>query len=155
MADRSDDAVQVGRFSLKEVESDSNGSDLTTKRHDRERRNVLMTMMRLRSTRGRGNVVSVASEGQSAAVVNTVVHTTWLKPRNETPNLWDPGGCELAELGEGCFVERDRGQHASIALDGRQTGDMSNWALVDQRVAVRMAKRMLQQRPDRGREGYL
>ena len=129
MADRSDDAVQVGRFSLKEVESDSNGSDLTTKRHDRERRNVLMTLMRLRYTRGRGNAVSTASEGQSAAVLNAVVITTWLKPRSERPNLWDPGGCELAELGEGCFVERDRGQHASIALVGRQTGDMSNWAL--------------------------
>ena len=48
MAEGSDEAVQAGRFSLKEVKSDSNGSDpkvksesngsdLTSKRHDREK----------------------------------------------------------------------------------------------------------------------
>ena len=63
-------------------------------------------------------------------MVNAVVNTTWLKPRSERPNLGDPGGCELAELGEGRLAERGRGQHASIALDGRQSGDMSNWALL-------------------------
>ena len=89
-----------------------------------------MTLVRLRYTRGRGNAVSTASEAQSAAVVNVVANTKWLKPRNERPNLGDPSGCELAELGEGHLAERGRGQHASIALDGRQSGDMSNWALL-------------------------
>ena len=130
MAEGSDEAVQAGGFSLKEVSTDSNRSDLTTKRHDKERRTVLMTLWRLRHTRGRGDAFSTTSEGQSAAavnaVVNAVVNATWLKPRVGTLSLADPGGCELAELGDGRLAERGRGQHASTALDGRQSGDTSN-----------------------------
>ena len=79
MAEGSDEAVQAGRFSLKEVSTDSNGGDLTTKCHDGERRNVLMTLSRLRYTRGRGNALSTVNEGQSAAVVNAVVNATWMR----------------------------------------------------------------------------
>ena len=89
----------------------------------------MMTLARPRYTRVRGNAVSTASKRKSAAVVIAMVSTTWLKPRSERPNLGDPGGCEIAELGEGRLAERDRGQHASIALDERQSGDMSNCAL--------------------------
>ena len=102
--------------------TDSHGSDLTTKRHVKERRIVLMTLRRLRHTRGRGDAVSTASEGQSAAAVNAVVDATWLKPRVGTLSLADPGGCELAELGDGHLAERGRAQHASIALNGRRSG---------------------------------
>ena len=63
MTEGSNEAVQLGRFSLKEVELNCNVKDLTTKRHDRERRNVSMTLVGLRYTRGRGNAVSTASEG--------------------------------------------------------------------------------------------
>ena len=126
MAEGSDETVQVGGFSLKEVISDSNWSDLTTKRHDKERRTVLMTLRRLRHTRGRCDAVSTASEGQSAAAVNAVVDATWLNPRVGTLSQADPGGCELAELGDGRLAERGRGQHASITLNGRQSGVTSN-----------------------------
>ena len=85
-----------------------------------------MTLRRLRYTRGRGDAVSTASEGQSAAAVNAVVNATWLKPRVETLSLADPGGCELAELGGGRLAERGRGQHISTALNGRRSGDTSN-----------------------------
>ena len=47
------EAVQAGRFSLKEVGTHSNVSDLTTKHPDEERLKVLMTLGRLRYTRGR------------------------------------------------------------------------------------------------------
>ena len=40
MAEGSDEAVQAGGFSLKEVSTDGHGSDLTTKHHDKERRTV-------------------------------------------------------------------------------------------------------------------
>ena len=100
MTEGNNEAVQPGRFSLKEVESDSNGSDLTTKHHDRKRRIVLiMTLAKPRYTRVRGNAVSTASKRKSAAVVIAMVSTTWLKPRCERPNLGDPGGFEIAELG--------------------------------------------------------
>ena len=87
------EAVQAGRFSLKKVSTDSNVSDLTTKHHDEERRNVLMTLGRY--IRGREDPVSTASEGQTAAVVNAVVNATWSKPWNGTPSLADPAGCEM------------------------------------------------------------
>ena len=152
MAEGSDEAVQAGGFSLKEVSTDSHGSDPTTKHHDKERRIVLMTLRRLRYTRGRGDAVSTASEGQLAAAVNAVVNATWLKPRVGTLSLADPGGCGLAELGDGRLPE-----------SGPRTGclNCTGWAPVwwhvelnanDQRVAVRMAERMLQQRRDRGCE---
>ena len=66
------EAVQAGRFSLKKVSTDSNVSDLTTKHHDEQSRNVLMTPGRLRYTRGRGDAVATASEGQTIAVMNAV-----------------------------------------------------------------------------------
>ena len=112
---------KLGGFSL----TGSHGSDLTSKCHDKERRTVL-TLRRLRYTRERGDAVSTASEGQSAAAVNAVVNAMWLKPRVGTLSQADPGGCELSELGDGRLAERGRGQHASIALDGRQSGDTSN-----------------------------
>ena len=126
MTEGSDDAVQAGGFSLKEVITGSHGSDLTSKRHDKERRTVLMTVRRLRYTRERGEAVSTASEGQSAAAVNAVVNATWWKPRVGTLSLADPGGCELSKLGDGRLAEMGRGQRASIALDGRQSGHTSN-----------------------------
>ena len=126
MTEGSDDAVQAGGFSLKEVITGSHGSDPTSKRHDKERRTVLMALRRLRYTRERGEAVSTASEGQSAAAVNAVVNATWLKPRVRKLSQADPGGCELAELGDGRSAERGRGQHASIALHGRQSGVTSN-----------------------------
>ena len=113
---------KLGGFSLKEVITGSHGSDLTSKRHDKERRTVLMTPRRLRYTRERGEAVSTASKGQSAAAVNA----TWLNPRVGTLSQADPGGRELSELGDGRLAERGRGQHASNALDGRQSGDTSN-----------------------------
>ena len=126
MTEGSDDAVQAGGFSLKEVITGSHGSDLTSKRHDKERRTVLMTVRRLRYTRERGEAVSTASEGQSAAAVNAVVNATWLKPRVGTLSQADPGGCEASKLGDGRLAEMGRGQRASIALDGRQSGHTSN-----------------------------
>ena len=75
--------MQARRFSLKKVSTDSNVSDLTTKHHDEERRDVLMTLERLRYTRGRGDAVSTATEGQTAAVMNAV----WKS------SLVNPGGC--------------------------------------------------------------
>ena len=61
------EAVQAGRFSLKKVGTNSNVSDLTTKHHDGERLDVLVTMGRLRYTRGHGDAVSAANEGWAAA----------------------------------------------------------------------------------------
>ena len=55
--------MQVGRFLLKKVGAHSNVSDLT-KHHDEERLKVLMTLERLRHTRGHGDAVSMANEGQ-------------------------------------------------------------------------------------------
>ena len=79
------EAVQAGRFSLKKVSTDSNVSDLSTKHRDEKRRDVLMTLGRLRYTRGRGDAVSTATESQTAAVMNAV----WIS------SLVNPGGCEL------------------------------------------------------------
>ena len=60
------EAVQAGRFSLNKVGTYSNVSDLTTKHHDEERLKVLMTLERLRYSRGHGDAVSTAGEGQTA-----------------------------------------------------------------------------------------
>ena len=119
------EAVQAGRFSLKKVSTDSNVSDLTTKHHSEERRDVLMTLGRLRYTRGREEAVSMASEGQIAAMVNVVENASWLKPLVGTFSLTDPGGYELKKLGDGRWAQRGD-QHASIALDGRRSGDKLN-----------------------------
>ena len=129
MTEGSNEAAQPGRFSLKEVESDSNVNDLTTKRHDRERRNVLMTLVGLRKTRGRGNAVSTGSEGQLAAVVNAVENTTWLKP-NVGTNLANPSGFQLEALESGRWAQRGGEKHVSIAPDERRSGDTPNWMLV-------------------------
>ena len=51
------EAVQAGRFSLKKVGTNNTVSDLTTKHHDEERLKVLMTLERLRYTRGHGDAV--------------------------------------------------------------------------------------------------
>ena len=103
-----------------------NVDDLRTKRHDRERRNVSMTLVGLRYTRAHGNAVSTASEGQLAAVVNAVENTIWLELRAGT-SLANPCGLEL---GSG---HRPRGavkSLISIAPDERQSGDTSNRMLV-------------------------
>ena len=124
-AERSDDTAHAGRFSLVRDSTDSNGSDLTMKRHVEERRNVLVTLGRLRNTRESGNAVSTAREGQSAAVVTA----TWSKPRVGT-SLADPGGFELEELGGGRWAQRNGKQHASVTLDGRRSGDTPIWKLM-------------------------
>ena len=56
------ETVEVGRFSLKKVGTYSNVSDLTTKHHDEERLKVLMTLERLRYTRGHGDAVLKARQ---------------------------------------------------------------------------------------------
>ena len=73
------EAVHAGRFSLKKVSTDDNVSDLTTKHHSEERRDVLMILARVRYTRVRGEAVSMAGEGQIAAMLDgerDVVETT-------------------------------------------------------------------------------
>ena len=45
MTEGSNEAVQLGGFSSKEVELNCNVDDLRTKRHDRERRNVSKTLV--------------------------------------------------------------------------------------------------------------
>ena len=84
MTEGSNEAVQLGGFSLKVIELNCNVDGLRTKRHDRERRNVSMTLVGPRYTRTRGNAVSTASEGQLAA----------LELRAGT-SLTNPGGFEL------------------------------------------------------------
>ena len=120
------EAVQAGRFSLKKVSTDSNVSDLTTKHHSEERRDVLMTLRRLRYTRGREEAVSMAGEGQIAAMVNAVENETWLKPLVGTFSLTDPGGYELEKLDDGRWAQRGGEQHASVTLDRRRSGDKLN-----------------------------
>ena len=58
------EAVQAGRFSLKEVGTCSTVSDPTTKHHDEERVKVLMTWERLRYTEDTRDAVSTAKAGQ-------------------------------------------------------------------------------------------
>ena len=58
------EAMQAGRFSLKKVGTCSNVSDLTTKHHGKEEW--------LRYTRGRGDAVSAANGGRTAAVNATL-----------------------------------------------------------------------------------
>ena len=154
MTESSNEAVQLGRFSLKEVELNCNVNDLRPKRHDRERRNVSMTLVGLRYTRGRGNAVSTASEGQLAAVVNAVKNTIWLEPRVGT-SLADPGGFELEELGSGRWAQRGGEKHISIAPDERQSDDTPNRMLVISELQFGWRIRCHKRRPDRGREGYL
>ena len=88
-----------------------------------------MTLVGLRYTRGRGNAVSTASEGQLAAVVNAVENMIWLEPRVGT-SLADPSGFDLEELGSGHWAQRDDEKHISIAPDERQSGDTPNRMLV-------------------------
>ena len=57
------EVVQARRFSLMKVGTHTNVSDLTTKH---QRLKVLMTLERLRYTRGHGVAVSTANEGQTA-----------------------------------------------------------------------------------------
>ena len=87
------------------MSTDSNVSDLTTKDHSEERRDVLMTLGRLRYTRGREEAVSMAGVGKIAAMVNEVENATWLKPLVGTFSLTDPCGYELEKLDDGRWAQ--------------------------------------------------
>ena len=84
------EVVQAGRFSLKKVST----SDLTTNHHSEERCEFLMTLGRLRYTRGREQADSMAGECQIAAMVNAVENATWLNPLVGTFSLTDSSGYE-------------------------------------------------------------
>ena len=118
------EAVQAGRFSCKEVFTHSNVSDLTTKHHDEE------TLERLRYTRRHGDAVSTANEGQTAAV-NAVRRSKPIELDKNVLNLWsgtsslaDPGGNERRELGDGRLADKCQEQHTSNALFERGSGNM-------------------------------
>ena len=98
-------------------------SDLTIKHHSEERRDVLMTLGRLRCTRGRGEAVSIAGVGQIAAMLNAVENVTWLKTLVGTFSLADSGGYEFEKLGDGRCAQGGGEQHVSVALDRRRSGD--------------------------------
>ena len=107
-------------------------SDLTTKHHDEARLKVLMTLERLRCTRGHEDAVSTVNEGQTATV-NAVrrsqpieLDKNVLKLWIWTPSLANPGGSERRELGDGRLAERGREQHTSNALVERGSGNTSN-----------------------------
>ena len=85
-----------------------------------------MTLKRLCYTRGRGEAVSMAGEGQIVAMVNAVENATWLKPRVGTFSLTDSGGYELEKLEDGRWPQRGGEQQASVALDRRRSGDKLN-----------------------------
>ena len=118
----------LGDSHLRSTVQTATETNLTMKRHDEERWNILMTLGRLRYTRGRGNAVSTAEEGQSAAVTSAVVNATWSKPRVGT-SLANPGGFQLEEIGSGRWAQRGGEKHMSITLDGRRSGDTPNWML--------------------------
>ena len=103
-------------------------SDDETPREKR-RLKVLMTLGRLRYTRGHGDAVLTASEGQTAAV-NVVRSSQPIQLDKNVLKLWSgisswhPGGSERRELGDGRLAERSREQHISNALVER--GNTSN-----------------------------
>ena len=144
------EAVQGGRVSLKKVGTCSNVSDLTTKHHDEERLKVLMTLGRLRYTRGHKDAVSAASEGRTAAV-NVVLLRLWCW----ISSLGDAGGSERRELGGGRLTKKSQDQHTSNALVELGSSDPSIRNAEEHRVVVWKSERMLQQRLDRGYERYL
>ena len=155
------EAVQAGRFSLKKVGTCSNVSDLTTKHHDEERLKVLMTLGRLRKTRGHKDAVLAASEGRTA-VVNVVLRSQSTELDENVLRLWgwisslaDPGGSERRELGGGRSAKKSQDQHTSNALVELGSSDPSIRNAEERRVVVWKSERMLQQRLDRGYERYL
>ena len=91
-----------------------------------------MTLGRLRHTRGHGDAVSTANEGQTAAV-NAVRRSQPIKLDKNVLKLWsrisslvNPSGIERRELGDGRLTERGRAQHTSNALVERGSGNTSN-----------------------------
>ena len=120
------EAVQAGRFSLKEVGTYSNVSDPTTKRHDEERVKVLMTWERLRytddtDTQSRGPMTENAMQRSQPIEFDENVLKLW----SGISSLAGPGGSECRELGDGRLAKRSQDQHTSNALVERGSANTS------------------------------